>query len=305
MKNNDLDAYINGYTVKKDNEMSVTQAFSSNLDGLDTPNSILLLDEYNRQTRDQIRASALTLINEHYIVGDSPDRRRYFPNFLFTIAIMNPSVPSDPGAAKLNDAEKSRFVNTLMHQDSDPITTREFLTKQYTKQVRDELAKENPDYDEIEYLLRIMDLGLFIVNDPSFAYDTEDDLYTLEVDNKNMLNQRALTSGLAFNEGDKDEFLDWLDYGSNFLDRDVELLKDIVRKYMPKSRAQLFAEAGISSDGTKTNAQSDAAVASQTDSEAEVELEDDDDFFGQGAAQGTQKSAAEVAKAIDDLLASW
>ena len=90
------------------------------------------------------------------------------------------------------------------------------------------------------------------------------------------------------------------------MDKDIELLKDIVQKYVPKSRAQLFAEAGVNSGSAETNAQSnDAAAAGQTDSEADVELEDDDDFFGQGAGQGTQKSAAEVAKAIDDLLASW
>jgi hypothetical protein len=105
-KNNDLDAYINGYTTKRpDNPLKVTQAFSDNLAGLDEENSVLFLDEYNRQIKPNIRASLYTLINEHKIVGDGPNRQHEFKNMLFTIAAINPSVPTDKGAAPLNDAE--------------------------------------------------------------------------------------------------------------------------------------------------------------------------------------------------------
>lgn len=305
MKNNDLDAYINGYTVKNDNEMSVSQAFSSNLDGLDHPNSILFLDEYNRQTRDQIRASVLTLINEHYVVGSGEDKRRYFPNFLFTIAVMNPHVQTDPGAAKLNDAEKSRFLYHLKHQDSDPVTTREYLEKYYGKKVRDELAKETPDYDKLETFLRTLDLGTFIVNDDAFEYDSEDDLYQLEAEDAKMLNQRSLTAGLELTKGDVNKFKDWLDFGANFLESDKDLLIAIVDTYQPKTRQQLFAALNLDAGNSEAASSNNSAEETEPTVSADTDLEDDADFFGQGVAAANVQSAAAVAKSLNDLLDSF
>ena len=90
-KNNDLDAYINGYTTKDpDQKRKVIQAYSDNLAGLEKPRSVLFLDEFNRQIKPQIRASLLTLINEHKIVGDGPDGLHEFKNLLFTIAAISP-----------------------------------------------------------------------------------------------------------------------------------------------------------------------------------------------------------------------
>lgn len=135
MKNNDLDAFINGYTIHRDAKDGdddefgkVGQAYSSNLDSLDKPNSILFLDEYTRQKDDQIRGSVLTLINEHYIAGKDHGKR-YFPNFLFTIAVENPKSAGDSGVAHTNQAERTRFDTTLDHIDSDVPTTLDYLNK--------------------------------------------------------------------------------------------------------------------------------------------------------------------------------
>ena len=136
MKNNELDAFINGYTVhgeaKEDDDDKfgkVGQAYSSNLDDLDRPNSVLLLDEYSRQTDDQIRGSVLSLINEHYVAGRE-NGKRYFPNFLFTVAIENPSVPGEAGVVKVGQAEKTRFPLELLDANSDPKDTAEYLLKE-------------------------------------------------------------------------------------------------------------------------------------------------------------------------------
>jgi MoxR-like ATPase len=69
-KDNDLEAFINGFTVRDDEDRSqVTKAYSNTLDALkdETKNHIIFLDELNRQTKDQIRGSLLTLINNKTI----------------------------------------------------------------------------------------------------------------------------------------------------------------------------------------------------------------------------------------------
>ena len=156
MKNNDLDAFINGYTIHReatgedgDEFGKVGQAYSANLDSLDRPNSIVFLDEYTRQKDDQIRGSVLTLINEHYIAGKD-DGKRYFPNFLFTIAVENPKSAGDNGVAHTNQAERTRFDTTLDHIDSDVPTTLDYLNKNWMKKINEELKYEDTDYDLIE-----------------------------------------------------------------------------------------------------------------------------------------------------------
>lgn len=336
MKNNDLDAFINGYTVQdKDDPDYVKQAFSHNLDGLDQPNSILFLDEYNRQTEDQIRASVLTLINEHYVVGKEQGGRHYFKNFLFTIAVMNPAVSTDKGAAKVNEAEKSRFPIWLSNMDSDPETTEIYLTKQYNKLVREELAKKNPDYDEIESLLRIQDLGIFIVKHPDFKYDDISKLRDLYTSDKKMLNQRALTAGLALTDGKVDKMMKWIDQGgANFLtnptagtseydderDEATEMLLAILADYEPPTREELFKKASVKDpnapqvDDKPNNNQGqqnnqDTNVAGQDNGTDDIEdLEDDPDFFGGGqigSNNQTVESPNAVRSKIGAIVSGW
>lgn len=334
MKNNDLDAFINGYTVQdKDDPDYVKQAFSRNLNGLEQENSILFLDEYNRQTENQIRASVLTLINEHYVVGKDTGGRHYFKNFLFTVAVMNPSARTDRGAAELNDAEKSRFLFYYTKMDSDPETTEAYLNKQYDKSIQHELARENPDYDEIETDLRIKDLGTFIVKDPAFKYDGEDKLATLARTNRKMLNQRSLTAGLAATMGDKDLFKNWLMNGANFLTNEdegilpgdsdastTEMLLAILADYAVPTREELFKAAGINAgiettDAEQTDATSDAdaVIDSTANNEADAEdagdIEDDDDpdFWtaSSNASGQIAASPSEADKIIKDTMAGW
>jgi hypothetical protein len=76
-KNDDLGAILNGFpvdTIEKDEEGNdvhkVTRSFSKALDRLDEPNSVLFLDEFN-SAAPKLRASLLTLINEHTVEGPS------------------------------------------------------------------------------------------------------------------------------------------------------------------------------------------------------------------------------------------
>ena len=305
-KNNDLDAYINGYTTKRpDDPLKVTQAFSDNLAGLDKENSVLFLDEYNRQIKPNIRASLYTLINEHKIVGDGPNRQHEFKNMLFTIAAINPSVPTDKGAAPLNDAEKSRFWWIMDDMDSDSATTIEFLTKFYNKQIS-KLDPESESYrSDLEEFLRIQDLGIFVVSHPKFSYDTRDDLEDLNRTGATLLCQRALTNGLHNSEGDVNQFKFWVEKGSKFLKRDVEMLLNIVREYISPSFEDLCV--GHDLDPTKGFVPPAAADEVKDDDVNELGYEDDDDFFTSSELKGTirAKNPYEVEVAVLNAIKDW
>ena len=313
-KNNDLDAYINGYTTKDpENPHRVMQAFSSNLAGLDRPNSVLFLDEYNRQVKPQIRASLYTLINEHRIVGDDVDKdgnstgTHYFKNMLFTIAAINPAVPTDKGAVELNDAEKSRFWWTMDDMDSDPVTTIEYLTKYYNKEIN-KLDPESETYRErLERFLRILDLGSFIVSHPKFSYDTRDDLEDLAYTQANLLCQRSLTQGLNNSEGDAKMFKFWVEKGAKFLEKNTEMFRDILREYVVPSFEELCASHDITVKAAATKDETKKTMADEFEDSEELGLEDDDDFFVSGGFAGKirAKNPADAEIAITKAISGW
>jgi hypothetical protein len=304
-KNNDLEAYINGYTVKDpDDPRFTTQAFSKNLRALDQPRSVLFLDEYNRQVKQNIRASLYTLINNHKIVGDGPNGMYEFKNMLFTIAAINPSIPTDKGASPLNDAEKTRFVHKLMNMDSDSATTIEYLTKHYMKLIK-KLDSSSEFYrEDLEAYLRTMDIGIYVMSHPLFSYDTDTDLVALAKDQKTMLNQRSFVEGLNEVDGDVEEFKEWIRESSDFLKKSIDMLLDILRDYVKPSFETLCAEYEVEADKK--------AIAAATPAEPTVEpkspdLEDDDDFFPAASAKGTvrAKNPYEVDMAIASALKDW
>lgn len=316
-KNRDLDAYINGYTVRDfEQPMSVGQAFSSNLDKLDEPNSVLFLDEYNRQTKPEIRAALLTLINEHTIVGKGKAGTKKFDNLLFTIACINPTVPTDKGAAALNDAELSRFIHKIKNADSDPAATVDFFTKNFDKSIS-KLDPEDAAYlEDLEDYLRIQDLGLFIAAHPDFEYDTMQDLDDLFMEQKTMLNQRELTDALVASDGDKDAFIWWLDDYSDLLDRKKDMLHAILSEYIEPSFEDLCSAKGIDpnsgaiADQLKAKAEAEAeaeAAATEEPELPEEEIEDDEELFANaGTTTSTRvKSPQEVIDAIKAAAANW
>ena len=316
-KNNDLEAYINGYSTKRpDNPLKVTQAYSDNLDDLEKDNSVLFLDEYNRQVKPHIRASLYTLINEHKIGGDGPHKQHHFKNMLFTIAAINPAVPTDKGAAELNDAEMSRFWWTLDDMDSDPETTIEFLTKYYGDKLIKKLDPASEDYRQnVEDYLRILDLGIFIVSHPKFEYDTRKDLTALSLPRggagsgttkPNLLCQRSLTQGLHNADGDVEEFRDWVAYGARFLPRDEKNLLEILKEYITPTFESLCKSYGVDIVATAKPETTAAETPIMTKS-ADLELEDDDDFFPHAHLVGKvrAKNPYEVETAINDALKDW
>lgn len=304
-KNNDLEAFLNGFSVRSDDERNtITKAYSNSLAGLDKPKSVLFLDEFNRQTKEQIRASLLTLMNEKCIEGKSStgDGYRYFPNLLFTIACINPAVPTDRGAANLNDAEKSRFSRKIKF-DSNIETTKDFFKKYFDKLI-DRLDPKDPYYlEDLEDYLRQQDLGLFLVKSPKFHYNDQEDLQELSDTGATMFNQRHLTNGLADCAGRVGDFVDWVDNGANLLDSTADALKDIAGDYEEPSLLDLIKKHGMPiPDALK----SEAEKAEKSAAETETEIEDDEDMFTDtsDSTKASMDPAAAI-NAINSAIAGW
>lgn len=135
VKSDKIDQMINGLpmrdiTTPDENRLEVIPS-NTLIQLMDTPNSVLFLDEYNRQTNTKLRASLLTLINEHKVVVGNKTFK--FDKLLFVICAINPSVKEDLGAVQLNGAELSRFPWYVSNFDSDPHETHEYLNTSTTR----------------------------------------------------------------------------------------------------------------------------------------------------------------------------
>lgn len=236
-KNDDLGAILNGFpvdTVETDENGNqvhkVTRSFSNALDRLDEPKSVLFLDEFNRAA-PKLRASLLTLINEHTVEGPNKDGMREFKNLLFTVACINPSVPTDPGAMDLNDAEMSRFVDS-MDWDSKVDDAIRYINFHLNKLIKGlDPADENYNFFYVRYN-KIRNLANALLGDPNFEFDSRDDLLDLFNDKAKMLNQRAITDALMSHGYSKTKFLNWVDNYSKFLDKDKIMIHDILDSWI-------------------------------------------------------------------------
>jgi hypothetical protein len=272
-KNDDLGAILNGFPVPVDGTAAdgtaakfADRAFSRALDNLDKPNTVLFLDEFNRAA-PKLRAVLLSLINEHVVEGPGEDGFRHFDELLFTVACINPSVPTDPGAMDLNDAEMSRFVDT-MDWDSKPDDAIRYINFHLGRLI-DKLDPEDENYAffYIRYN-KIRNLANALINDSRFDFDTRDDLLDLFNDKAKMLNQRAITDALMSHGYNKAKFLNWVDKYSKFLEKDKVMIHDILDPW---------TELDVTlPDGTEPPAA--ANTTAQTSSSTASTNEDDMDF---------------------------
>lgn len=329
-KDNDLEAFINGFTVRDlENSKQVTKAYSNALDRLkdETKNSVIFLDELNRQTKDQVRGSLLTLVNNKTIQADTPSGKYYFKNLLFTVACINPHLKSDPGAASLFQAEKTRYLFKNKNAHSDSRTTDDFLLKYFDKLIK-RLNPKHPDYlTNLERYLRIQHLGRFIVNHRDFEYDGEgakstdelqNMLQALEMEDADMFNQRMLFELLKASRGRKDMFSTLLD-SSDFLEDRMDMLRTILSEYYEPDFTDLCQAKGI--DLSQVAPAGDINLATEEESgvkgedtatdEDEINFddygEDDDEFFTSGSSAGSTFAVtpAVVKDKIKAALANW
>lgn len=277
-KNDDLGAILNGFpvdTVEQDADGNavhrVTRSFSKSLDALDKEKSVLFLDEFNRAA-PKLRAVLLSLINEHVVDGDGPDGFRHFDNLLFTVACINPSVPTDPGAMDLNDAEMSRFVDTMDWDSKVPDAIK--YIRFHLKKLLDALKPEDENYNffYIRYN-KILNLAEALLGDPLFEFDSRDDLLDLFNDKAKMLNQRAITDALMSHGYNKEKFLNWVDKYSKFLDKDKEMIHNILDSWVEP-------EVVLPGAGTANSTQAAETTTPETTNAANADSDDFDSVFG-------------------------
>lgn len=312
-KDDDLGAILNGFPVAVDETdengntiKAVDRAYSKALDKLKRPRSVLFLDEFNRAA-PKLRASLLTLINEHAVAGPGEDGYYVFENLLFTVACINPSVPTDPGALDLNDAEMSRFVDS-MDWDSTPEEARKYLDVYIPKQ----LDKLNPEDENYAFLYtrykKIYNLAMALIMDQDFNFDTRDDLLDLFNEKAKMLNQRALTDALMAHGYDKQKFLNWVDNFSKFLDKDKQMIHDILDSWTEPD-VQVPTDGGAVSSAeaeVETAAATNNAPGADDDSfdsllDGTEGEETDTDLFGNTASNAGQAAKVNAADALNRI----
>lgn len=238
---------------------------------------------------------------------------------LFTVACVNPGgLRIDKNAEALNDAEKSRFaIKTTF--DSNVPTTIDYFTKHFNKLIS-RLDKNSPEYfEDLEEYLRSQDMGIYLVSHPDFNYDTKDDLEDLSDLNRTILNQREITDGLNIAAGDLAEFKDWVENNSEFLDRDIEMILNILNTYIPPRLSDLIKnkEKELAQTlNTKTTDETSSKVEDEDETKAETdqtttependeEIEDDEDFFGVASEGKTAKTPSEVESIINNAINNW
>ena len=197
------------------------------LDQLDRPNSVLFLDELNRARMD-VRAALLQLINEHIIQDFTEEGgMRRFPNFLFTIAAINPSGKAGYQTFELDPAEKGRFRNKPVKAEN--ATTLNYLYSKYQADA-ETFGSEYPDL-AAESLGRA-ELAKAIIGNQGFMFDDDSDLEDYE-DNEDWnglaTTPRNITLLLDNTDGTKADVLRmWSDYCNNSQE---SLIKRILSNY--------------------------------------------------------------------------
>ena len=232
------EADLSGIQVASEKDTEARRVPSTDFKGLDVPFSILFLDEFNR-ARDTTRAAFLTLIQNHTVQDNrEPSGERFLPNFLFTVAAINPA--STYATHELDGAEISRFV--VYHASgANKADWIEWFENSINKKITNLQKVQIPqgsNYNPqkaIAKLQRILNLAKFLIKDPRFTFDSaEDEAKSVAAKfagtgNGQQLNYRTLTDALYSSDGTKDNFLTKFRLTCN--DQKYDTVKEILNNY--------------------------------------------------------------------------
>lgn len=165
------------------------------------PRSVLFLDEWNRANKN-VRGTLLTLIQDHVIRDDRlPGKSRYLPNFLFTIAAVNPA-NANYNTDELDDAERSRFKE--IDVGPDPANLLRYLTATLSNEI-EQLKNSPEDQAEVRGQLGI---ATALLSNKEFTLDSPSDIdRSKESGNGLILSSRTFTNCLLDSNGTKADFL--------------------------------------------------------------------------------------------------
>lgn len=290
----EIDATLNGFPVPIDVEFEdgtkgkvASRAFSQALEPLKRKKSVLFLDEFNRAPQS-LRASLLKLINEHKVTGPGEDGMYRFENLLFTIACINPSIPTDPGAIPLNDAERSRFLHQPPSWDSRKKEARGYLSFMLKKTI-DELDSSKPSYPTLyKKYSNAFNIMKQLLGSPQFSFDTEKDLELLFEKGYKLFNQRDLTKSLLSVGSDKDRYLHWVDTFSNYQPKVKQMLHGILDSWIPPVVVvPTNGGAGASAADVDLEAEKDVTTTNNADSGKNLSGDFNAIFGGDGSESDT------------------
>ena len=224
-KANELDVSDFGVLIQNQDGNSAKKVRTTEFDLLDRPNSVLFLDEYNRAPAN-VRATLLTLVNDHIILDpQGEDGVKYFPNFLFTVAAINP-VNGLYDTKELDAAEESRFMTRKVTNENNVIL--HYYKKKYDADIEQDKAER--DLEELKADEGRKALATALLSNPNFDFDTdEDEVNVKDSGNGKPLNSRSLESLLDHCDGTKEDLLDNWDYFVNNLKK--PMAKTILKNY--------------------------------------------------------------------------
>ena len=212
-----------GGAIAPDKETGTVRRFSSSeFDVLNRPNSVLFLDEYNRAPKS-VRTNLLELVNSH-VVPDSreEDGQRFLPNFLFTIAAINPA-NANYDTDVMDMAERTRFRN--IDVIPEPKTLLKHLEATYQEQA-DKLSRPTSK----KAALGKKALAQALLGSKDFQFDSSEDIEKTQQEGNGLaLNYRTFKNALDNSDGTKEGFLKiWNEYTNNLK---LPMVKRILANY--------------------------------------------------------------------------
>ena len=202
---------------------------------LNTPDTVLFLDELNR-ANSEIKGALLTLIQDHTVVDhDSPTGKSLLKGMMFTVAAINPSSSSQMGGDYETDdldmAMKTRFRTKFITLDNKEHL--EYLRKTLGQIIQDTRL---PDEDRIEYYGKYQ-IARKLLLDPDFHFDTPEEEGQLDGDEQT-LNYRSFDNLLDACDGTKEDFLDmWSEFCNP---HKQEVVEGILADYIDFSPESLY-----------------------------------------------------------------
>lgn len=224
----------------------VTQLGNKMLDVLDTPGTVLFLDELNR-AKPEVMGSLLTLILDHTIADseysneDAKEKggathQRLLNGFLFTVACINPTSGGYEGVNELDMAMRGRFRIKDMGDMPDTQEYLQYMTSKLTKEIKanEELLAKKPDslkrQKDVVASKGRLKLAQTILKSPLFQWDTAEDEMnqSLKGDQYQTLSPRDFSSLINACDGTKEDLLDiWPDFcNEEKLDMVEQILTD-------------------------------------------------------------------------------
>ena len=193
---------MGGAIVPDETGTAIKRLTNKELERLNEDRSVLFLDEYNR-ARSEVRATLLTLINDHvYNDATAPGGKRYLPNFLFTVAAINPSNASY-NTFELDQAERERFYELAVKPKI--LQYLKYITEKYDEEY--ERAKELGDERLMKKVAGKKALAQTILTFKGFHFDGEKEAEQAQMNNTNTLSPRSFSKVLELSKGRKDLLL--------------------------------------------------------------------------------------------------